>query len=167
MSNWLPHLLLPPLLVLTANFAAYVVKLDPYGGKDELSSSADLGTDATRLSLFLSSAASFSLLCRNQAACIKHAAHVLHWWEWNLSVCLSFLLCRVRNWAATNCKSSATRAKASTSVMAFTERVDEGSTTFGRGSRAQVSNSSPQKSPAPMLHELKKPVQPPLVVQES
>ncbi|BAT95864.1 hypothetical protein VIGAN_08268500 [Vigna angularis var. angularis] len=58
-------------------------------------------------------------------------------------------------------------AKASTSVMAFTVRVEEGRTTVGRGSKAHGRSSSPQKSPEPSLHELKKPVLPPLVVQES
>ncbi|KAG9152510.1 hypothetical protein Leryth_016436, partial [Lithospermum erythrorhizon] len=63
--------------------------------------------------------------------------------------------------------SSELRANASTSEVAFTERVDDGRITLGRGSRAHVSNSSPQKSLGPMLIELKKPVRPPFVVYES
>ncbi|CAA7398843.1 unnamed protein product [Spirodela intermedia] len=60
--------------------------------------------------------------------------------------------------------SSATRAKASTSEMALTVRVDDGRLAVGRGSRAHVRSSSPQKSPGPIRQELKNPVRPPLVV---
>jgi len=56
------------------------------------------------------------------------------------------------------------RAKASTSEMALTVRVEEGRMKLGPGPRAHVSSSSPQKSPGPMRQELKKPVRPPLVV---
>ncbi|RDX82130.1 hypothetical protein CR513_37119, partial [Mucuna pruriens] len=56
-----------------------------------------------------------------------------------------------RNCDATNFKSSAFRAKASTSVRVWTVLVEMGS-------------SSPQKSPALRYSELKKPVLPPFVV---
>ncbi|KAK2976490.1 hypothetical protein RJ640_009241 [Escallonia rubra] len=65
---------------------------------------------------------------------------------------------------ATNFRSSATSANASTSEIDFTVRVEDGMMTLGCGSKAHVSNSSPQKSPGPMRHELKNPVRPPLVV---
>ncbi|KAK3002818.1 hypothetical protein RJ639_019196 [Escallonia herrerae] len=58
---------------------------------------------------------------------------------------------------ATNFRSSATSANASTSEIDFTVRVDDGMMTLGCGSNAHVSNSSPQKSPGPMRHELKNP----------
>ncbi|CAA7408668.1 unnamed protein product [Spirodela intermedia] len=82
---------------------------------------------------------------------MKQAAQVLHW-------------CERRNWEATNLRSSATRAKASTSVRAFTVLVEEGRLEDELGSRAQVRSSSPQKSPPLRKSALKKPVLPPLVV---
>nr|GLL43108.1 Os02g0627750 [Ipomoea trifida] len=105
-------------------------------------------------SIALSSAALFRFLYRRQAAWTKVAAHILH----------CCLLCSLLNCAATNFKSSATRANASTSETAFTVRVEDGRVTLGRGSSAHVSSSSPQKSPGPMPHELKNPVRPPFVV---
>ncbi|KAK3005753.1 hypothetical protein RJ639_015515 [Escallonia herrerae] len=60
---------------------------------------------------------------------------------------------------ATNFRSSATSANASTSEIDFTVRVEDGMMTLGCGSKAHVSNSSPQKSPGPMRHELKNPMQ--------
>ncbi|BAS79871.1 Os02g0627750 [Oryza sativa Japonica Group] len=76
-------------------------------------------------------------------------------------------LCRRRNCDATNRRSSATSANASTSDTARTVRVDSGSDAAGRGSSAHGRSSSPQNSPAPMRHELKNPDLPPCVVYES
>lgn len=95
---------------------------------------------------------------------MKHAAHVLHWWEWNLKVCRSCLLWRRLNWAATNCNSSASRAKASTSFIVFTVRVENGRLSPDLGSSAQVKSSSPQKSPSFSKPRLKNPLLPPSVV---
>lgn len=65
---------------------------------------------------------------------------------------------------ATNLKSSALKAKASTSDIVFTVLVELGRLDVDVGSRAQVRSSSPQKSPAFRTSELKKPVLPPFVV---
>ncbi|KAK3029384.1 hypothetical protein RJ639_037907 [Escallonia herrerae] len=60
--------------------------------------------------------------------------------------------------------SSAIRAKASTSVKAFTVRVDGGKLEPALGSRAHVRSSSPQKSPSFKTPRLKNPLLPPSVV---
>ncbi|KAK6944347.1 hypothetical protein RJ641_025449 [Dillenia turbinata] len=56
------------------------------------------------------------------------------------------------------------RAKASTSVIAFTVRVDDGRFEPDLGSRAQVRSSSPQKSLSLSKLRLKNPLLPPSVV---
>ena len=71
------------------------------------------------------------------------------------------------NWLDTDFKSSARSAKASTSSMARTVRVEEGRLNAGAGMRAHVTSSSPQKSPGRRVMELKKPERPPLVVELS
>ncbi|CAA7395818.1 unnamed protein product [Spirodela intermedia] len=76
-------------------------------------------------------------------------------------------LCERLNWLATNLRSSARSAKASTSSRALTVRVEEGRFKLGLGIRAQVRSSSPQKSPGRRVMELKKPLRPPLVVELS
>ncbi|PNY05125.1 hypothetical protein L195_g001565 [Trifolium pratense] len=54
-------------------------------------------------------------------------------------------------------------ANASTSEIALTVLVEEGSITLSLGSNAHANNSSPQKSPGPgpIQHELKNPARPP------
>ena len=79
-------------------------------------------------------------------------------------VCCSCLLWSRRNWLATNLRSSDDNEKASTSFTALTVWVDMGRWFCGLGSRAQVSSSSPQKSPTPRTPKFKKPVRPPFVV---
>ncbi|KAK6912108.1 hypothetical protein RJ641_024201 [Dillenia turbinata] len=71
------------------------------------------------------------------------------------------------NCPATNLRSSARSANASTSVSDLTVRVDEGRFRLELGINAHVNNSSPQKSPGPRVMELKKPDRPPLVVELS
>lgn len=87
-----------------------------------------------------------------------------HGFEPCLKACLTCLLCRRRNWLATNLRSSAMRANASTSVLASTVLVEIGRLEEDFGSKAHVRSSSPQKSPALRSAQLKKPVLPPLVV---
>jgi hypothetical protein len=77
------------------------------------------------------------------------------------------LLWSLRNWFATNFRSSARRAKASTSVWLRTVLVESGKWTFVLGSRAHVSSSSPAKSPGRRMMELKKLLRPPFVVELS
>ncbi|WVZ82215.1 hypothetical protein U9M48_029502, partial [Paspalum notatum var. saurae] len=124
----------------------------------EASSSYDLMEEND--SLMLRSLAIFLLLWRRQACWMKHA-------DQYRNVCCSFLLWRRLNWLATNLRSSARRANASTSKIAFTVRVDDGKLTVGLGTRAHPRSSSPQKSPGLRVIELKKPVRPPSVVELS
>uniref|UniRef100_A0A3Q7F9S9 Uncharacterized protein n=1 Tax=Solanum lycopersicum TaxID=4081 RepID=A0A3Q7F9S9_SOLLC len=63
-------------------------------------------------------------------------------------------------------RSSARSANASTSVSVLTVRVEAGNC-VELGSKAQVSNSSPQKSLGPRVIELKNPDLPPFVVELS
>ncbi|WVZ76968.1 hypothetical protein U9M48_024876 [Paspalum notatum var. saurae] len=97
---------------------------------------------------------SFFLQYLCQAACMKQAAQV----------CWSCLLWSLLNCVATNFKSSALKAKVSTSDNVFTVLVEPGRFEAEVGSRAQVRSSSPQKSPPCRTLELKKPVCPPFVV---
>lgn len=64
------------------------------------------------------------------------------------------MLCRRLNCCATNLRSSAWRAKASTSHRAFTVLVEDGRFRLEEGIKAHVSNSSPQKSPGLSVIEL-------------
>ena len=65
----------------------------------------------------------------------------------------------------TNFKSSGRRAKASTSDILSTVVVEMGRFEEELGSKAHVRSSSPQKSPAWRIEELKKLVLPPYVVR--
>nr|GMC77788.1 hypothetical protein CR513_22217 [Ipomoea batatas] len=69
-----------------------------------------------------------------------------------------------RNWVVMNFNSSAISAKVSTSVKAFTVRVDGGKFAPAFGSSAHVRSSSPQKSLSFRMPRLKKPLLPPSVV---
>ncbi|URE11099.1 hypothetical protein MUK42_30558, partial [Musa troglodytarum] len=79
----------------------------------------------------------------------------------------SCLLRSLLNCVATNFRSSAIRAEASTSDGVSTVLVEIGRLDDEYGSSAQVRSSSPQKSPALRMSELENPVLPPLVVMPS
>jgi len=87
---------------------------------------------------------------------------------WMISECMpQLLLWRRLNWLATNLRSSALNAKASTSFRALTVLVEDGKLGDDFGCKAHASSFSPQKSPGFSMIELKKPVLPPLVVELS
>lgn len=82
---------------------------------------------------------------------MKHVVHVLHWWEWSLNKCSRIFKFSLRNWNATNFRSSEMKAKASASMMAINRACWKGGT-LNRGPMPRLTILL-RKSPGPVRDE--------------